>query len=157
MDLCWGQYGVLWIWGKTIVWGEVEIHIICQMFMVQAHWFMDTYISRKYSYYHSLFYIHKVAPEWHFFQTIVQYDVTIVQYDVTIVTPWWQSILENIDWSIHTTTRGPSLLWQDFLLTQRHVTIRFSSCELAKWHYMMSAKGLWTPCGSLGQYSILSM
>ncbi len=76
--------------------------------MVQAHWFMDTYIVRLSLriYYHSLFYslghdvtivtsdcpIMKldtmVVPEWYFFQTIVQYDITIVQYDVTIVAPW---------------------------------------------------------------------
>ncbi len=38
-----------------------------------------------------------VAPVWHFYQTIVQYDVTIVQFDITIVqynviivAPWWK-------------------------------------------------------------------
>ncbi len=85
--------------------------------MVEAHWFMDTYITRLslIIYYHSLFYSlghdvtivtsycpvitsdTMVAPEWHFYQTIVQYDVIIVQYDVTIVqydvtigAPWWE-------------------------------------------------------------------
>ncbi len=88
------------------------------MFIVQAHWFMDTYIARfsLIIYYHSLFYSlgmvlllwrhcpimisdTMAAPNWHFYQTIVQYDVTIVHYDVTIVA-LWQTILENIDWSI---------------------------------------------------------
>ncbi len=34
-----------------------------------------------------------VAPEWHFYQTIVQYDVTIVQDDITIVAPWWENTI----------------------------------------------------------------
>ncbi len=81
--------------------------------MVQAYWSMDTYIVRLYLiiHYHSLFYslghsatiltsycpimtsYTMVVPEWHFYQTIVQYDNTIVA-------PWWQSIFCNIDWSI---------------------------------------------------------
>ncbi len=84
------------------------------MCMVQAHWFKDTYIVRfsLIIYSHSLLYIlgHGVtivtsycaivmsdtivAPEWHFYQTIVQYDVTIVKYDVIIVAPWQRTILE---------------------------------------------------------------
>ncbi len=41
-----------------------------------------------------------VAPEWHFCQTIVQYDITIVQYEVRIVAPWRRTICYNIVWSI---------------------------------------------------------
>ncbi len=72
--------------------------VICHMFIVQAHWFMHTYIAIELSlicYYHSLFYslghgaiiltycttvtsYTMVAPKLCFYQIIVQSDVTIV-------------------------------------------------------------------------------
>ncbi len=60
MDVGWWQYGALWIWSNNIDQCKVEVNIcfiICQMFMVQAHWSMDTYLARfsLIIYYHTLF------------------------------------------------------------------------------------------------------
>ncbi len=30
MDLWWGQYGVLWIWGNNIDQGEAEVNIVAE-------------------------------------------------------------------------------------------------------------------------------
>ncbi len=130
MGLSWGQFGVIWIWGnnydqckdpydKYCLTSKVHIcFIICQMFMMQAHWSMDTSIPGFFFifYYHSLFYSlghdttivmshctiviwhTMLAPELRFWQIIVQYYITIVEYDVTIVAPWWQSIWKITDW-----------------------------------------------------------
>ncbi len=76
--------------------------------MVQAHWFMEIYIAiyLLIIYYHTLsyvwcYYFSRQIPWRHLIDiSVKQYYVTIVLYDVIIVAPWWQPILENIDWSI---------------------------------------------------------
>ncbi len=56
----------------------------------------------------------RVVPEWHFCQTIVQFDITIVQYDITIVTPWCWTICYNIVWSICFFARN--MLWLQMVM-----------------------------------------
>ncbi len=78
----------------------------------------------------------KVAPEWHFCQTIVQYDITIVQYDITIAAPWCWSICYNIVWSI----------WyfeSICTITEGHVT-RNSPISLEYLHLTYNNIQIWT-------------
>ncbi len=100
MDL-WQQYWPRQSWGQYCCWRFIKPtlpEIIGQYLLY--------YMSNVYSSNHFLFYslghgvtIVKsycriitsnkiVAPEWHFYQTIVQYDVTIIQYNVTIIKPF---------------------------------------------------------------------
>ncbi len=30
IDLCWGEYGVVWVWNNNIEWGEAKFNIVIE-------------------------------------------------------------------------------------------------------------------------------
>ncbi len=102
MDLWWGQYWVLWIWGNNSDWCKTFNIFIKNKYSKPIGWFLITWPSimvhtdSKYHIDKSIFsfiYCHHgviiVTSSKPLDGGTMVFDVTVVQYDVTIVSPCW--------------------------------------------------------------------